>query len=76
MFQGPSLGLGKLLMAAGAVLVVAGLLVWLFEKLLPLGQLPGDFVVRGRHVTVFVPLATSLLLSLLLTLLVNLLWRR
>jgi hypothetical protein len=35
---------------------------------LPLGRLPGDFAFRGKHVTVFAPLATSLLLSFLLTL--------
>lgn len=35
---------------------------------LPFGRLPGDVRYRGRHVAVFAPLGTSLLLSVLITL--------
>lgn len=69
-------GLGKLLLAGGAVLVVAGLALLFLDRFLPLGRLPGDFVWRGRHATVLVPLATCLLLSLLLTVILNLFLRR
>lgn len=34
---------------------------------LPLGRLPGDLSYRGRNVTVFAPIGTSLLISALLT---------
>lgn len=61
--------MGRLLVIAGVVLVIAGLLVMAAGRLgLPLGRLPGDVSYRGKHVTVFAPLGTSLLISLLLSL--------
>jgi hypothetical protein len=57
--------MGKLLVFAGAILLVLGLLVMAG---FPLFRLPGDFNVRRGPVTFYFPLATSILLSLLLTL--------
>lgn len=62
--------MGRLLAVAGAVLVVVGLLLSLGPKLpFRLGRLPGDIVHKGEHVTLFFPLATSVVVSLVLTLL-------
>jgi hypothetical protein len=67
--MGPDFSLGRLLISAGLVLLVAGALVLLSVRLnLPLGRLPGDLSWRGKGWTVSFPLATSLLLSLLLSL--------
>jgi len=74
--QEPVGGLWRVLVLAGIILVAVGLMLRMLPRGLPLGRLPGDLVFRGRNVTIFVPLATSLLLSLLLTLLLNLLRRR
>jgi len=61
--------LGKLLVLVGAIIVIAGLLLMLAGRAhLPIGRLPGDFVYRGKHTTVYFPLATSILLSVVLTL--------
>ena len=60
--------LGKLLLGLGILLAVAGAVLLLAERIgLPLGRLPGDISYRGRHVTVFFPLGTGILLSLLLS---------
>jgi hypothetical protein len=40
------------------------------------GKLPGDIIWRREGVTVYVPLATMILVSLVLTLLLNIIWRR
>jgi hypothetical protein len=56
------LGLGLLLILIGAVLMVAG------RAGLPLGRLPGDFAYRGKNVSVFLPLGTSILISIVLSL--------
>ena len=40
-----------------------------------LGQLPGDFLFRRENTTIYIPLATSLVLSLLISLLLNIFWR-
>ncbi len=61
--------LGRWLIVIGVVFVGAGLLAILGAKLgLPrLGRLPGDIVYRGKNTTIYVPIATCLLLSVLLT---------
>lgn len=74
--------MGRMLITMGVLLIVAGLVVIALEHTagpggaqaggwmsrLPFGRLPGDIRYRGRNVTVFAPLGTSLLLSALLTL--------
>ncbi len=57
--------MGKLLVVAGGILLVLGLLVMAG---FPLFRLPGDFTVRRGPVTFYFPLVTSILLSVLLTL--------
>ena len=57
--------MGKLLIVAGGILLVLGLLVMAG---FPLFRLPGDFTVRRGPVTFYFPLVTSILLSILLTL--------
>jgi hypothetical protein len=57
------LGLGLLLAVIGAVLLLAGRLG------LPLGRLPGDFAYRGKSVSFYFPLGTSILISIVLSIL-------
>jgi hypothetical protein len=71
------MSLSRLLITAGVVLTVAGVLLAFGEKLhLPLGRLPGDLVFRGRQTTVYFPILTCLLLSVLGSLVLWLLNRR
>jgi hypothetical protein len=68
--------LGRLLVAAGVVLLfVGGLFVVLPRLGINLGRLPGDFRFETGQFTCLVPIATSILLSILLTLGLNLLGR-
>ena len=55
------LGLGILLVIVGAALLLAG------RFGLPLGRLPGDISYRGKNVSVFFPLGTSILVSVVLS---------
>jgi len=71
--------LGKWLIIVGIVLIALGLLVILLARLhLPLGRLPGDILYRGKHTTVYFPLATSIFLSILVTLILYVIgkWKR
>jgi hypothetical protein len=61
--------LGRTLILLGLVLVVAGLVVSFSSRIPWLGKLPGDFTFRSGGLTVYVPLATCLILSLVLSLL-------
>ena len=62
-------GLGRSLILAGLVLVAVGFVMLLSSRIPWLGKLPGDFTFRSGGLTVYMPLATSLLLSLVLSLL-------
>lgn len=60
--------MGKLLIALGVALVIAGLAVLALDRVgLGLGRLPGDFAWRGRNVQVWFPLGTCIVLSVLLS---------
>jgi hypothetical protein len=60
------LGVARLLIVAGVLLVGLGLLALLGERFhLPLGRLPGDITWRGKNTTFYFPWVTCLLLSLL-----------
>jgi hypothetical protein len=68
--------LGRVLIGLGLVLVLIGAVVILAGKTgLPLGRLPGDFTWRGRHTTVYFPLATSIVVSVVLSLVLWLIGR-
>ena len=68
--------LAKAIIALGVVLVVVGLLLVLAGRVPYLGRLPGDIIYRRDNVTIYIPLATMLLLSILLTIALNLFFRR
>jgi len=70
--------LGKLMVFLGVVLIAAGIVFVLLGRTHLPGRLPGDFVYRGKHTTVYFPLATSLLLSVVLSLVLYAIgkWRR
>lgn len=67
--------LGRTLLYIGIALAASGALLLLGERL-GLGKLPGDFVWKKKNVSVYFPLATSLLVSVVLTIVLNLLLRK
>jgi hypothetical protein len=62
---------GRLLVVFGVLLVVVGGALMLFGRF----HLPGDFTFRSGNVTVFVPLATGIVLSIVATIVLNLVFR-
>jgi hypothetical protein len=72
-------GAGKLLIAAGVVLIVIGLLVLFGVPFSWFGKLPGDVVIKRDRFSFYAPITTSLVISILLSLLLYILssfWRR
>jgi hypothetical protein len=70
---------GKLLVFLGMVLAAAGIALMLLGRMnVPLGRLPGDFLYRGKHTTVYFPLVTSVVVSVVLSVLLYVVsrWRR
>jgi hypothetical protein len=58
--------MARVLIIAGIILVVAGLL-WPFIVKLGLGRLPGDIVISRGNTTFYFPIVTSIILSVLLS---------
>ena len=56
--------MGKLLIAAGVVLILLGLLSYV----LPLFRLPGDIRYEGEHFKFYFPVVTCIVISIILTL--------
>jgi hypothetical protein len=63
---------GRLLLAFGLMLVLVGGALMLFGRF----NLPGDIVIRRGGLTVYVPIAASIILSVVLTVVLNLVLRR
>ena len=64
--------MGRMLIAAGILLVVAGIAVQLG---LPLGRLPGDIIIRRGSGTFYFPIVTCIIVSVVLTIVAALLRR-
>jgi len=64
--------MARLLIVAGVVLVVAGILIKLG---VPIGRLPGDVVIRRGNSTFYFPIVTCILVSVLLSILAAVLRR-
>jgi hypothetical protein len=63
---------GRLLLIFGVLLAVIGGGLMVFGRF----HLPGDFTFRSGGATVYVPIATSIILSILLTVVVNIIFRQ
>ena len=63
---------GRLLLVLGVLLVVIGGALMLFARF----HLPGDFTFRSGNVTVYIPLATSIVISIVATIVLNLVFRQ
>jgi hypothetical protein len=61
--------LGKFMVIVGALIVLAGLLIWKTGGLGPLGRLPGDISIKGQHSSFYFPVMTCILISIVLSLL-------
>lgn len=63
---------GRLLLVFGVLLVLIGGALMLFGRF----HLPGDLTFRSGSVTVYVPIATSIILSIILTVVLGLVFRQ
>ena len=64
-------GLGKILLIVGGIIVILGLIL-LFSNQIPfLGKLPGDIMVKKNGFSFYFPIVTMLIISILITIIVN-----
>jgi membrane protein implicated in regulation of membrane protease activity len=65
----------RLLIVGGLIIVAVGLLLLLGSRVPFVGRLPGEFFWQREGISVYVPLATSLLVSVALSVLLTLVFR-
>ena len=63
---------GRLVLVFGVILIVVGGALMLFGRF----HLPGDLSFRSGNSTIYIPLATSLIVSIVATIVLNLLFRQ
>ncbi|GAB1535161.1 DUF2905 domain-containing protein [Geovibrio sp. ADMFC3] len=68
-------GMGKLLITAGIILVIAGVIFIVGEKF-GLGRLPGDISIKRENFSFHFPIVTSIVVSIVLTIILNIFFRR
>lgn len=67
---------GKYIVIIGSVIVLTGIVVWLFhDKLHWIGRLPGDIRIEKENFRFYFPISTMILLSLLITVIVQIVKR-
>jgi uncharacterized membrane protein len=64
--------IAKILLFGSLILLLAGALLLILAKLPFIGKLSGDFHIQRRGFSLYLPLATCLLLSILMTIVLRL----
>lgn len=67
---------GRIIMIAGILFILIGIVLSFGSKIPLLGKLPGDIFVKKDGFTFYFPLATSIIISIILTIILNLLNRK
>ncbi len=62
--------IGKFLVVAGVVIVVAGVGLLFFDKIPFLGKLPGDINIKRENFHFYFPIMTGIVLSVLISLII------
>ena len=64
--------LGRIVLVFGVILIIVGGALMVFGRF----HLPGDLTFRSGNTTIYIPLATSLILSIVATIVLNLVFRQ
>lgn len=65
----------KLLITIGVILIVIGILWQVGGRILPLGKLPGDILIKKDNATFYFPIVTSIVLSVVISLILLIIGR-
>lgn len=59
--------IAKILILAGVVLIVGGVLLLIFPKIPYLGKLPGDLYIKKDNFTFYFPITTCIIISIIIS---------
>ena len=69
------IGIGKILIIVGCIIVILGLLLVFHPHIPYFGKLPGDITIKKNSFTLFFPVVSFLLISIILTIVINIIMR-
>ena len=64
-------GIGKILLIFGGVIIVVGLLLVFSQHIPFLGKLPGDIFIKKDDSSFYFPIVTCIVISIVLTIIIN-----
>lgn len=64
--------MGRMLITFGILLVIIGIIVEFGSSFFPLGHLPGDIHISGRHGSFYFPVVTCIVISVILNIVLRL----
>lgn len=62
---------GKLIIIAGAVIIIIGIIISIYGRIPLLGKLPGDIHIQREGFNLFIPITSSIIISILLSILLR-----
>ncbi len=68
--------IGKFLVISGIIIIILGTILILSGKIPFIGRLPGDIIIQKKNYTIYIPIATSIIISVLLTLILWIIGRK
>lgn len=68
--------IGRFLIITGIVFAAIGGLIFLSGRIPWIGKLPGDIIIQKKNFTLYIPIATSILLSIIITIILWLTGKR
>ena len=64
-------GIGKILLIVGSIIVILGLILIFYQHIPFLGKLPGDIFIKKGSFSFYFPIVTFIIISILLTIIIN-----
>jgi len=64
-------GIGKLLLIAGGIIIIIGLILVFSQHIPFLGRLPGDIFIKRDGFSFYLPVVTFIIISIVLTIIIN-----
>ncbi len=64
--------IAKNIIMVGSIILFIGVLMYMYNKVPFIGKLPGDFLIKKKAVTMYIPLTTTLIFTLVVNIVVNL----
>ncbi len=72
----PNVPIGRFLIVAGILMVLAGFVFMYMDRIPWIGRLPGDINIHGRGWSFHFPVVTGIVISIVLSVILNLFFRR